>query len=293
MDVEPQVVPLVLGAGGMLGSLLVDRLERRYPATIAATRSEIDIEDRFRLEGELERLRPSVVINCAAFTDVDRCETEPDRARGVNIEGAENVARAASASGYRVIHLSTDFVFDGSTQKQYLETDPTGPLSEYGRSKLEGEKRVGRLAADHLIIRTAWLYGKGSANFVDTIRSRASEGGVLRVVDDQFGTPTSAADLAAAIEILIGIEHRGVLHFANTGVVSRYEMARAIVEIIGAGETRVLPIATAQTTRVASRPSRSALDTSLYSGVTGRPPRPWRIALEDYLSGATGPGGEG
>ncbi len=289
MGAPGAAAPLVLGAGGLLGATLARELVNAFPATIAATRAEIDIEDRFRMEAEIERLRPDVIINCAAFTDVDGCETDPGRAQAVNAEGAENVARAASAAGCRLIHVSTDFVFDGRSQRPYREEDPTGPLSIYGRTKLEGERRVAAAGGEHVILRASWLYGAGRRNFVDAIRERSRAGGILGVVADQKGTPTWVADLAAAIRRIIGVEHRGVLHFANAGLCSRYELAREIVEAVGAAGIRIRPIRTDETGRAAPRPAMSALDTSLYRSLTADSPRHWKDALLDYL----GRGGAG
>jgi dTDP-4-dehydrorhamnose reductase len=278
------VVPLVLGAGGMLGSAVARALERAHPATISATRAEIDVTDRFRLEAEVERLQPTVIVNCAAYTDVDGCETDRDRARRVNADGAGSVALAAAGAGCRLIHVSTDFVFDGGAGRPYTEEDTPAPASEYGRSKLEGEKRIASIHPDHVIIRTAWLYGRGRANFVDTIRSRAIEGGVLRVVTDQTGSPTWVVDLSEAIVLLLGTEHRGIVHFAGAGACTRFELAGAIVSILGAARARLQPIGTDEAGRIAVRPKDSALDTSLYERLTGWPPRPWQVALREYLS---------
>jgi dTDP-4-dehydrorhamnose reductase len=278
-------VPLVLGAGGMLGRVVARRLERSFPDVVAATRAEIDVTDRFRLEAEIERLRPTILVNCAAYTDVDGCEVDPGRARRVNAEGAENAARAAAACGCRLIQISTDFVFDGRSSRPYGEDDATGPLSEYGRSKLEGERRVAAACADHLIVRTAWLYGSGRGNFVDAIRDRAREGSALKVVNDQYGSPTSVADLAEAIAQLLSTGHRGIVHFVNAGVCSRYELAGAILAILGGPAPPLRPISTDDAGRLAVRPAHSALDTTLFHRLTGTVPRPWREALEEYLAG--------
>ena len=285
------MVPLVLGAGGMLGTAVARLLERRYPATVSATRAEADVTDRFRLAAEVERLQPTVVINCAAYTDVDGCEVDADRARRVNIEGAENVARAAAGSGCRLVHVSTDFVFDGGSRRPYREDDPTGPLSVYGRSKLEGEQRAAEAAADHLIVRSSWLFGRGRANFVDAIRARAASGPVLKVVSDQVGSPTFVEDLAEALLRLLRVERRGVVHFANAGSCSRLDLARAIIEALGTAATaRPQPITTEEAGRLAARPAYSALDTSLYTLLTGTAPRPWKDALRAYLAAGDDPG---
>ena len=283
MKAGSSFVPLVLGAGGMLGRAVVRVLEQAFPGTVSATRAEADVTDRFRLEAEVERLRPDVVINCAGFTDVDGCEIDPDRARRVNVEGAENAAGAAAAVGCPIVHISTDFVFDGRKRAPYTEDDAPAPLSEYGRSKRAGEERVASVAAEHLIVRTSWTYGAGRANFVDAIRSRAANGGALTVVDDQFGSPTYVLDLARALFLLIMRDARGVVHFANAGVCSRYSMAEQILKVCGFGNVQLVPIPTSEAGRIAVRPSYSALDTTLYSRLTGETPRPWQGALVEYL----------
>lgn len=286
MRVSGALVPLVLGAGGMLGRELARVLEEAFPATVSATRAEADVTDRFRLAAEVERLRPDVVINCAAYTDVDGCETDPEGARRVNVEGAGNAARAAAVAGCPVIHISTDFVFDGRKATPYTEDDTPEPLSEYGRSKYEGEQRVAALAPDHLIVRTSWLYGSGRSNFVDAIRARARNGGTLRVVDDQFGSPTYVFDLARAVLRLIERDARGLVHFANAGICSRHDMARFILKAGGFRGVRLEPIKTGEAGRIAVRPACSALDTARYTRLTGETPRTWQEALRDYLGAA-------
>jgi dTDP-4-dehydrorhamnose reductase len=283
VNAAPSLVPLVLGAGGMLGRAVSEVMEESFPATISATRAEVDVTDRFRLESEIERLRPDVVINCAAYTDVDGCEIDRDRARGVNAGGAGNAAGAAAAVGCRIVHVSTDFVFDGRGNLPYTEDDSPSPLSEYGRTKLEGERRVAAATPDHLIVRTSWLYGPGRGNFVDAIRARAANGGTLRVVDDQFGSPTYVVDLARALFLLILKEAKGLVHFANTGVCSRHSLAREILAIGGLDTVRLEPIKTGEAGRIAVRPAYAALDTSRYTRLTGEIPRVWHEALRDYL----------
>lgn len=289
MSREESAAPLVLGAGGLLGRVLSRLIEERYPGAMSATRTEIDVTDRFRLAAEVERLRPTVVINCAAYADVDGCEADPERARAVNAGGAENAALAAAATGCRIVHVSTDYVFDGRSRRPYTEEDPTGPLSEYGRSKLEGERRVSAAAPDHLIVRSAWLYGRGGrASFVDAVRRRARAGEALRVVADQVGSPTYADDLAEALVRLLGTDHRGIVHFANAGSCSRYEMARQVLSFTGLDPERVQPIRTEESGRPAVRPGYSVLDSSLYARLTGTAPRPWQDALRACLEGSEG-----
>ncbi len=283
--------PMVVGAGGLLGEALARRLERDHSELIAATRLEIDVTDRFGLEAEVERLRPTVILNCAAMTDVDGCTRDPERAMEINAEGAANVARAAEGSGCRLIHISTDFVFDGRSERPYREDDPTGPIQEYGRSKLEGERRIAAVLADHLIVRTAWLYGAGGKGFVGTILRRAAQGERLRVVEDQFGSPTWVEDLADGVARLLGVAHRGVVHVVNRGVCSRHALAAAALAAAGlTGRTSLEAMRTSQAGGVARRPAYSALDTDLFARLTGAPLRPWDEALRSFLQDAGGRG---
>lgn len=276
--------PMILGAGGLLGRTLARRLEGVFPDTTAATRAEIDITDPSRLGLEIERLRPTAVINCAAWTDVDGCSRDPAAAFAANAEGAGNVARAAAASGCRVVHLSTDFVFDGRAGRAYVESDLPAPLQEYGRSKWEGEKQVAAGSPDHLIVRTAWMYGPSPSTFVEKIRRRAETGGPLSVVSDQHGSPTFVEDLAEAIVRLLGTAHRGIVHVANAGRCSRFELAAAVLEELGLSKSVPLRSATTVTQpEVAPRPVCAALDSSLFARLVGAPMRPWREALRDYL----------
>jgi len=281
---------MVIGAGGLLGRALNRRLERDFPGTIAATRSEIDVTDPFRLEAEVERLQPTVLINCAAWTDVDGCTRDPGRAMSVNAEGAANVARVAAVSGCRVVLVSTDFVFDGKGSRPYTESDAPNPLGDYGRSKLEGERRVAAAAADHLIVRTAWLYGAGGRTFVDRIRRQAEAGEPLRVVSDQFGSPTWVEDLSVGIVRLLGTPYRGIVHVANRGACSRHALAAAVLEVLGlTGRVSLQATQTVPLPGIAPRPACAALDTGLYERLTGAAMRPWEEALADYLS--AGPAG--
>ncbi|HYV17680.1 MAG TPA: dTDP-4-dehydrorhamnose reductase [Verrucomicrobiae bacterium] len=281
--------PLVIGAGGMLGQALLRRLEPEYPETIGATRAEIDILDRFGMEAEIVRLNPTVVINCAAWTDVDGCTRNPARALEVNAEGAEHVARAAAGSGCRVVQVSTDFVFDGRLERPYVESDVPAPIQAYGLSKLEGERRVAVANEDHLIVRTAWLYGEHGDHFVGRILARARAGEPLRVVEDQRGSPTLADDLADGIASLLRVEHRGIVHVVNTGVASRYELARRALEAMGLlGRVRFEAVRTVVPAGGTARPAASPLDTGLFTRLTGAAPRSWTEALDDFLGREAG-----
>lgn len=278
--------PMVIGASGLLGRALTRRLEAGFPDTVAATRAEADVTDRFRLEMEIERLRPTVVINCAAFTDVDGCTRDPERAYAVNAIGAENVARAAAASGCRVVQISTDYVFDGRGDRPYVETDAVGPIQEYGRSKLDGERRVATAAPDHLIVRTAWLFGRDGGAFVSFVRKRAEAREPLRIVSDQAGSPTFVDDLADGVAQLLGTDHRGVVNFVNRGAATRLDMTEVILATLGlAGRAPITPVLARDMGFAAERPAWSVLDTGLFERLTGTIPRPWREALADAVGG--------
>lgn len=286
MSTSQPIQPVIVGAGGMLGQDLSEVLAEAYPQTVCATRNEIDITDYWAVRWELERLRATVVLNCAAYTDVDGCETQGDLARRVNAEGAGNLARACRETGARLLHVSTDFVFDGTADRPYREDDPVAPLSAYGRSKLEGEKAIAAATPDHLIVRVSWLYGPHGRNFVSTILDAARAGKPLRVVTDQLGTPTYTRDLAEALRRLVTLDCRGLLHFAQTGVCSRYDYAVEALRLAGMGDVpveRITSDAIAQA-RPAKRPAYSALDTSRYRALTGETPRRWEETLADYLA---------
>lgn len=283
-EITSSVQPVIVGAGGMLGQHLAEVFPETFPATVCATRDEIDIGDYWTTRWELDRLHATVVINCAAYTDVDGSEAHEGRARLVNVDGAANLARACHAVGARLIHLSTDFVFSGNATRPYTEDDAVEPLSAYGRSKLDGERAVATEAPDHLIVRVAWLYGPHGRNFVQAILDAARAGKPLRVVSDQHGTPTYTGDLARALARLVGLEARGVLHFAQTGVCSRLDYAREALRQSGLGHVPIEPIGSAALARPARRPAYSALDTTRYRDLTGETPRRWEETLRDYLS---------
>src|SRR5262245_52155728 len=206
---------LVTGGAGMLGQAVAAVATRLGHDVIALSRTDLDITDAGHVRRVIGAAEPRAVINCAAWTDVDRAETAEAVATSVNGEGAGNVARAAAESGARLVHVSTDYVFDGSKRTPWVESDPVGPLGAYGRSKLAGEQAVAAAGADHAIVRTAWLFGAGGRNFVDTILALGTERDEVDVVADQVGSPTWAAHLA---EGLVEVAERrgdvGVFHAA-------------------------------------------------------------------------------
>jgi dTDP-4-dehydrorhamnose reductase len=245
---------------------------------------DFDITDRKRVQQEVEALQPQVLVNAAAYTDVDGCESRKEMAFAVNAEGARNVALACAAIGGRLIHLSTDYVFDGSSQIPYREEDIPNPLNVYGSSKLQGERYIQEILENHLIIRTEWLYGRHGKNFVDTILKLAGQQKELRVVDDQRGSPTFTRDLGFALDRLVGMEARGILHVTNSGSCTWFEFTRQILHVKGYDHIQVIPISSEELARPARRPASSVMDCRQYEKLTGRKMRPWKEALGVYLS---------
>ncbi len=231
---------------------------------------------------------PDVVINAAAYTNVDGCETDRDRCFAVNAVGVKNIALACRGKGIRIVHFSTDYIFDGRKGTPYSEEDPPAPINVYGASKLEGERFLQDLAENYLLIRTAWLYGRHGKNFVKTILEKASTVKTLEVVDDQIGSPTYSGDLAAAVELLIGGGHRGVFHVTNSGQCSWYEFAGTILEYAGVSGVIVKPIGSERLSRPARRPAWSVLSGRKFIAATGRTMPHWRQALREYLDETNG-----
>jgi len=278
---------LILGAKGLLGCQLATRTLLRGTRADAPlhcwSSTELDIRDPSTVLERILAVRPGIVLNAAAYTDVDGCESDVERAFAVNADGAKNVADACRAAGSLLVHYSTDFVFDGTSKRPYRTTDAIAPISVYGRSKAAGEDAVRQSGCDHLIVRTSWLFGPNGKNFVDTIRLRAVRDGALRVVADQLGRPTFSVDLADATRNLIDARAKGTVHFCNSGVCSWHALATEIVRLTGVA-CDVAPITSDELSRPARRPAYSVLDTTEYERITGICPRPWGDALAQYLS---------
>lgn len=269
---------LVVGAKGMLGQDLM----RVLPGDVRGVDiEEIDITSPESVRRVLVTLKPRVVVNCAAYTDVDGCETNIDLAMRVNGEGVGNLSVVTREIGALLVQVSTDYVFDGTKGTPYVEDDPVNPLNVYGKSKLLGEEKA-RENPDHLIVRTQWLYGHGGKNFVETMLRLAGERKELAVVDDQIGSPTWTVDLSLAISELIGNGRRGTYHAANRGSCSWYELAGAIFAEAGVSMT-VRPQTTAELGRPAPRPLYSVLDCEKLTHDVGLKLEEWREALRNYL----------
>jgi dTDP-4-dehydrorhamnose reductase len=265
---------LVTGAAGMLGRDVVAAAESAGHDVTGLARRDLDIADPDAVRAAVRAARPDAVVNCAAWTDVDGAEEHEADATLINGAGAGHVAAAAPY----VVHVSTDYVFDGRASEPYAENDPTGPHTAYGRSKLAGEHAVAA-AGDHAIVRSAWLFGVHGKNFVATILRLAEERDEVHVVDDQIGCPTFTGHLAPALVEAAERRLTGVLHVAGGGSCSWYELARAAFEEAGV-ETRVVPVTTAEFPRPAKRPAWSVLR-STRPDAPALPP--WREGLSAYL----------
>jgi dTDP-4-dehydrorhamnose reductase len=274
---------VITGAGGQVGRFLGAEAAQRGHEVLALTSAQWDITDPLAAERFVEG--GDVVINCAAYTNVDGAETHESDAQAVNVGGPENIAHACARAGAQLIHISTDYVFGGGQTHPYEPGDETGPLSVYGRTKLAGELAVLAALPDANVVRSSWVYTGGSGNdFVAVMRRLAAGDNTVDVVDDQIGSPTYAADLAAALlAVAEGRIREPVLHAANAGAVSRFEQARAVFEELGADPQRVHPVTTAQVPRPAPRPSYSALGSRLSERAGLTPLRPWREALAEAL----------
>jgi dTDP-4-dehydrorhamnose reductase len=248
----------------------------------ARVMDELDVTDRAALRREVEASHPDVVVNCAAWTAVDRAETEPDAAYRVNVLGARNVAQAAERIGARVVYFSTDYVFDGTASEPYDEDAPTGPLSVYGRTKLQGEQATREANPDHLILRLAWLYGSTGHNFVRTVLRLADEKDQLRIVDDQVGSPTFTEDVVHQLWTAIEEGCSGTYHCVNAGQASWYAFATRIARRLGLS-VPVIPIRTVDYPTPARRPAYSVLANRKFELEGLNSMRPWEDALDDCL----------
>jgi dTDP-4-dehydrorhamnose reductase len=274
----------ITGAAGMLGQDLLAAARIAGHDVVAFARAEMDVLDVDAVTDAFEAARPGVVVNCAAWTDVDGAEGNPDGALAVNGAGAGNVARAAVACGAWTIQISSDYVFDGAKRSPYVESDPAAPLSAYGRSKLAGEDAVAREAPEHhTIVRSSWMFGAHGPCFPATIRRLADERDELDVVDDQIGTPTFTGHLAQAL-VELGTRTTppgGIVHLAGAGSCSWYEFAREIVAGAGLACT-VRPCATSQMPRPARRPAYSVLASERGDELPSLPD--WRRGLAEYMA---------
>lgn len=282
---------LVTGAGGQLGhhlaQVLAERADAPADTVVALDRAGFDITGPAAVADVLAQHRPDVVVNAAAYTAVDAAETDEDTADLVNHVAPRLLAEGLARHGGRLIHVSTDYVFAGDARRPYEPDDPTGPRTAYGRTKLAGEHAALAALPDRTtVVRTAWVYGGPSANFVDTMLRLERERDTLDVVADQVGSPTWVRDLAGAlVELGRADEPRsGVLHYANAGQASWFDLAQETFRLAGADPGRVHPVDSAAFPRPAPRPAWSVLSTAAWTGAGLPAPRPWREALADHLA---------
>ena len=278
---------LVTGAGGQLGLDLLDAFADHD--AVGLTRGQLDVADEAAVSEAVAALRPALVVNAAAWTDVDGCESDPDRAHRANALGPWWLARACERTGATFVTFSTDYVFDGAAPggpddepRGYVETDPVAPLSVYGRSKAAGEQLVRETLDEHHIVRTAWVSGARGRNFVRTMLRLADEGGPVRVVDDQTGSPTTTRDLAAAVRRLAVSGRYGTVHLVNEGRASWFDVASAVFELAGR-EVDLGPQPSSAAARPAPRPGWSVLDTTHARSIGVGPLPDWRDALGRLL----------
>jgi dTDP-4-dehydrorhamnose reductase len=284
------MVVLVTGANGQLGQA-IRFIASNYPNIdfIFCSSSDLDITNKDNCESVFNKEKPDFCINAAAYTAVDKAESEPEKAHLINCIGAKNLAEASKNYNTKLIHVSTDFVFDGSKNEPYNETDLPNPKGVYGQTKLEGEKAIQEVFDAYYIIRTSWVYSQFGNNFMKTMLRLASERTSLSVVNDQIGTPTNAVDLAHAIlkivtschAELVSASSYGIYNFSNEGQCSWFDFAKKIFEI-NRVKIDLIPIPTTQFPTPAARPKYSVLDKTKIKTTFGIEIKPWKQAIEIY-----------
>jgi len=272
---------LLAGGKGLLGTSIIPFLKNRFDV-VSLDIDEWDITDRDTGEVIITRERPDALINCAAMTDVDGCEDRKESAEKVNSQGAAILADICDKHNIRLVHISTDYIFDGTKDLPYDEEDTPNPVSFYGKTKLWGEQQVFAKAPSSLIIRSQWLYGDGGEHFISKVVKAAGEKGSVQVVNDQRGSPTYARDVAEPLAILIAKRESGVYHISNSGSCTWYELAREVFLTLGM-DVQVTPVSSQALNRKAARPAYSVFDTKKVQRVTGIVMRSWQEALKEYL----------
>lgn len=277
---------LIIGSNGQFGHCMVDFLQKKSIEHVAATRRDLDICELDSVASLFDLLQPTVVINAAAWTAVDDAENFESEAHAVNAVGASNVAKAARDHGSRLIHVSTDYVFNGQANCPYKVDDPTSPLNAYGRTKLAGDTAVLQIGQGHFsVVRTAWLYSQYGKNFAKTMVVRALRGEPVRVVNDQVGQPTSAHDLSKLIWRIALLEHApAIVHGTNSGQATWFEFAKEIYSLLGADTDLVSPVETSAFPTVAKRPGYSVLDHSDLDNYGILPMQNWKNGLAEIIT---------
>lgn len=272
---------LITGSNGMLGHDLIDVLNDKHEL-ILTTSKTLDITDKEHTVEFIKENKPDIVINSAAYTDVDGCEENRKLAFSVNGEGVRNLAIGCREADCPLVHISTDYVFNGKNDTPWVEDDEIDPISVYGKSKLEGEQAIQEILDKFFIVRTAWLYGVNGGNFPKTMLELAKTHDELTVVYDEVGTPTYTPDLAEAIGKLIETDYYGIYHITNSGSCSWCEFAKYIFEIAGV-DVKVTPVTASEFARPAPRPSYSVLNNKKWVDNGFEPLRSYKEAIKDYL----------
>jgi dTDP-4-dehydrorhamnose reductase len=277
---------LITGGGGMLAHALNDLLLEHGAEPVVYTRAQLEITDDVALAHAFAEHKPSLLLNCAAHTKVDLCEAEKEKADAINGYAVGKMAALCVQYKTAMVHVSTDFVFDGGLRRPYRDDDPVNPVQAYGRSKLLGETELQKHdVRDWLIVRTAWVYGRHGVNFPRTMINAARAGKPLAVVADQVGSPTYTPDLAAGILALLDAGARGIWHVTGSGMTNWLEFAKAALEDFGLSN-EIAPLTSEQWRQMrpnsAVRPPYTVLDTEAFAQATGRPMRNWREALRDF-----------
>lgn len=280
--IEERQKILITGAKGMLGRALTKELSPEYQP-IGIDIEDADITDGNQIKEEIFNIHPEIVIHTAGYTAVDNCEKNKELTHRVNTIGTKNIANACRLIQAKLIYISTDFVFDGTKNHPYTEEDVPKPINIYGKSKLDGERQIQAIYPNHLIIRTSWLYGPHGRNFVDNILQLAGKQNEIKVVNDQSGSPTYTIDLAKAINILIKKKPLGIVNVTNSGTCTWYEFAEEILKLTG-NSSKLSPINSNQSNRLAKRPHNSVLNTQKFQNITGTKLRTWQEALKEYLN---------
>jgi len=273
---------LIAGSRGMLGADLMETFGPVYETT-GVDLPGLDITRPEQCHAKLKELRPDIVINAAAFTQVDACESREQEAFEVNGYGAGNLAMAAASVGALLVHYSTDYIFDGRKKGPYVEEDTPNPQSVYGKSKLLGETLIRRNCPDHLILRTSWLFGRNGSNFIRTILGAARKGNTLRVVNDQTGSPTYSRDLAEQTLAMIEADCRSTYHVTNSGACTWYGLASNALVWAGMENVPVTPVATSEYPLPAPRPANSVLANARLQREGLPQMRPWQRAAREYI----------
>ena len=270
----------ILGGRGMLGSDLAMACGQRGLDPVILDLPEFDITDTDHLRQAV--CGAGIIVNCAAYTNVDGAESQAELAHRVNAEAVGQLGALVRQRDAFVLHVSTDFVFDGRSGKPYVETDHPNPINTYGRSKLEGEQLLSKSGCKHCILRVEWTYGSAGVNFVTKLIQRAKTAKVLKVVDDQIGSPTATTEVAKVICKLLNEQPEGIFHFASAGYVSRYEMAKFVMTKLPM-DIDVIPCKTGDFQSPAARPLNSRFDCSKIRHLLGGPAEPWQGPLERFL----------